>query len=223
MPTAVRCEQFADTSLDPAVRGFLHSPATPSGEGLVLTHGAGGNCQAPLLVALAEAFAGTGFAVLRCNLPYRQARPYGPPRPGDAVRDRQGLKNAVATLRKLVSGHMFLGGHSYGGRQATMLCAEEPGLVDGLLLTSYPLHPPGRPDQLRTQHLPKLQAPALFVEGTRDAFGTIEEMESALKLIPAKTELLRVEGVGHDLGFKGKVRREELPAVVLAEFQKLFG
>ncbi len=128
-------EQFAETAVDPAVRGFLDLPATASGDGLVLTHGAGGNCQAPLLVALAEAFADAGFIVLRCNLPYRQARPYGPPRPGDAARDREGLKNAVRALRKLASGRMFLGGHSYGGRQASMLCAEEPRLVNGLLLT----------------------------------------------------------------------------------------
>ncbi len=223
MPNVVRCEQFANTSLDPAVRGFLHRPAASSGDGYVLTHGAGGNCQAPLLVALAEAFAGAGFTVLCCNLPYRQARSFGPPRPADAARDREGLRNAVAALRKLVLGRMFLGGHSYGGRQATMLCAEEPGLVDGLLLTSYPLHPPGRPDQLRIQHLPKLQTPALFVEGTQDPFGSIVEMESALKLVPAKTSLLQVEGHGHDLGFKGKTRNDDLPAIVLAEFQKLFG
>jgi hypothetical protein len=155
-------------------------------------------------------------------LPYRQARPFGPPRPGDAARDRLGLKNAVSALRKLASGRIFLGGHSYGGRQASMLCAEEPRLVDGLLLTSYPLHPPGKPDQLRIQHLPKLEVPVLFVEGTHDAFGSIAEIESALKLIPARTALLKVEGAGHDLGFKGKVTREDLPGMVLTEFRRLF-
>ena len=215
-------EQFADTSVDPAVRGFIHRPATASGDGLVLTHGAGGNCQGPLMIALADAFGGAGFTVLRCNLPYRQARPFGPPRPGDAARDRLGLKNAVSALRKLASGRIFLGGHSYGGRQASMLCAEEPRLVDGLLLTSYPLHPPGKPDQLRIQHLPKLEVPVLFVEGTHDAFGSIAEIESALKLIPARTALLKVEGAGHDLGFKGKVTREDLPGIVLTEFRRLF-
>ena len=215
-------EQFADTSVDPAVRGFIHRPATASGDGLVLTHGAGGNCQGPLMIALADAFGGAGFTVLRCNLPYRQARPFGPPRPGDAARDRLGLKNAVSALRKLASGRIFLGGHSYGGRQASMLCAEEPRLVDGLLLTSYPLHPPGKPDQLRIQHLPKLEVPVLFVEGTHDAFGSIAEIESALKLIPARTALLKVEGAGHDLGFKGKVTREDLPGMVLTEFRRLF-
>jgi len=174
-------------------------------------------------VALAEAFAAAGVTVLRCDLPYRQSRSYGPPGPGDAARDREGLKNAVAALRKLVPGRIFLGGHSYGGRQATMLCADQPGLVEGLLLLSYPLHPPRKAEQLRIQHLPKLQTPALFVEGTRDPFGAPEEIESALSLIPAKTRLRLVEGAGHDLGFKGSARKEELPAFVLADFQQFFG
>jgi len=97
-----------------------------------------------------------------------------------------------------------------------MLCAAEPDLVAGLLLLSYPLHPPRKPEQLRVQHLPKLQVPALFVHGTRDPFGSVEEMESALTMIPAKTELLRVEGAGHDLGFKAKAMPEELVGVVRA-------
>ena len=217
-----RVEQFSDSSLDPAVRGFLHLPNGPVRDALILTHGAGGNCRGPLLTALAEAFSGEGFAVLRCDLPFRQARSFGPPRPGEAARDRQGLKNAVSVLRKMAPSRIFLGGQSYGGRQTTMLCADEPELVDGLLLLSYPLHAPGRPDQLRTQHLPKLGVPALFVHGTRDPFGSIEEMKVALKLIPGRTALLPVEGEGHDLGFKGKKRNGELPGIVVVEFRKLF-
>ncbi len=213
---------LTDVSLEPFVRGFLHPPTKANGDGLVLTHGAGSNCKTSLLIALAEAFTGAGFTVLRCDLPYRQDRPFGPPMPGGANRDREGLKRAVDVLRKLVSGRVYLGGHSYGGRQATMLCAEEPELVSGLLLLSYPLHPPRKPGQLRTQHFPKLQTPCLFVQGVRDPFGSIDEMESALKLIPARHELLAVEGAGHDLGFKGKSRNEELPAIILGKFQSYF-
>ena len=84
-------------------------------------------------------------------------------------------------------------------------------LVSALLLLSYPLHPPRKPEQQRTQHLPDLRTPTLFVQGTRDPFGSIAEMERALKMIPAKTKLLVVEGAGHDLGFKGKAKHEELP------------
>jgi uncharacterized protein len=223
MPANSSYEPFVDTSLDPHVRGFLHRPSAPTGDGLVLAHGAGSNSRAPLLLALAEGFAEAGFTVLRCDLPYRQSRSFGPPRPGDAAHDRQGLKNGVSSVRKLASGRLFLGGHSYGGRQSTMLCADEPGLVGGLLLLSYPLHPPRKPEQLRIQHLPKLQTPALFVHGTRDPFGSPQEIESALSLIPAKTELLKIEGAGHDLGFKGKAMQENLPALLRGEFQKFFG
>lgn len=223
MATNSAVESFQDNSLDPPVRGFLHRPGPPMLHGMILTHGAGGNGRSPLLIALAEVFSDQAIAVLRCDLPFRQVRSFGPPRPGEATRDRQGLKNVVSVFRKIVPGRIFLGGQSYGGRQATMLCADEPSLVDGLLLLSYPLHAPGKPHQLRTQHLPKLVVPALFVHGTRDPFGSIEEMKSALKLIPAKTSLLPIESVGHDLGFKAKKRRDDLPARILAEFQKIFG
>jgi uncharacterized protein len=214
---------FVDDTLVPAVRGFLHVPQGPNGNGsgLILTHGAGSNCNAPLLVAISEAFAVNGYAVLRCDLPFRQERRTGPPFPGGAERDRAGLRNAVMALRKTVAGQVFLGGHSYGGRQATMLCAAEPHLVPGLLLLSYPLHPPRKSEQLRIQHLPNLRTPSLFVHGTRDPFGSLEEMTAALRLIPAKTELMDVEGAGHDLGFKLKSKNNDLPERVAERFEAL--
>lgn len=213
---------FSETSFDPPVRGFLHTPDSPTGDALVLTHGAGGNAHMPLLVALAEAFAGAGFTVLRCDLPFRQQRSFGPPRPGDAARDRLGLKNAVAALRGLGGiKRLFIGGQSYGGRQASMLLAEDQ-VADGLLLLSYPLHAPSKPEQARTQHLPQIKVPVMFVQGTRDPFGTIEEIEGARKLIPVNTQLLPIEGAGHDLGFKGKSKREALPSLVVEEFERFF-
>jgi predicted alpha/beta-hydrolase family hydrolase len=217
--------EFAENSVEPNVRGFLHIPGSPNGDGLVLSHGAGSNSRAPLLIALAESFSAAGFTVLCCDLPFRHSRSYGPPRPGDAARDRAGLKNAIAVVKKMISGSVLLGGHSYGGRQSSMLCAElsqgAPDLVAALLLLSYPLHPPRKPEQQRTQHLPSLRTPTLFVHGTRDPFGSIAEVGQALKMIPAKTKLLPVEGAGHDLGFKGKAKREELTSTILAEFQEL--
>ena len=212
---------FRDATANPTVRGFLHSPVNPNGDALILTHGAGSNCNAPLLVAVAEIFAEQGYTVLRGDLPFRQDRPTGPPFPGNAQRDRDGLYNAVLAIRKLTTARVFLGGHSYGGRQSTMLCAEEPDLVSGLLLLSYPLHPPRKPEQLRTQHLPNLRTPSLFVHGTRDPFGSVEEMEKALALIPAHKELLPVEGAGHDLNFKGK-KSQELPGRVFDGWVGMF-
>jgi len=240
---ATTIRDFADNAVDPKVRGYLHVPDAPNNDGLVLTHGAGSNAQAPLLVALAETFKAHGYTVLRCDLPYRQSRSFGPPGPGDAARDRAGLRNALAALTNhlgaprlaafarrgdsapadpRVSGKIFLGGHSYGGRQCSMLCAEQPDIVSALLLLSYPLHPPRRPEQQRTQHLPDLRTPALFVHGTRDPFGSVAEMERALKMIPAKTKLLSIEGAGHDLGFKGKAKQEALPRLIFSEFTMFF-
>jgi uncharacterized protein len=209
-------EAFEDSSRGlPHVRGVLHR-AAPSAEndglprashersparddGLVLTHGAGSNAQQPLLVALAPALAEQGVSVLRCDLPFRQARRRGPPPAGSGELDREGLRRAVQALGRLVAGRMFLGGHSYGGRQATMLAAAAPERLTGLLLLSYPLHPPGRPSASRTAHFPDLRTPALFVHGTDDAFGSIDEMRAALALIAAPTALMIVEGGKHDL------------------------
>ena len=187
---------FRDESRSPTVCGFWHEVDTPRGT-LVLTHGAGSNAAAPLLVAVAEAFANAGYAVLRCDLPFRQLRPHGPPFPAHAVQDRTGLENAVLSVKD--RGPVWLGGHSYGGRQASMLAAEKPDLVKALLLLSYPLHPPRRPADLRTAHFPNLRTPALFVHGERDPFGSIEELRQAITLIPARTELHPVPGAGHDL------------------------
>jgi uncharacterized protein len=209
---------FVDESRTPAVRGFWHDAAVEPGREakgvLILAHGAGSNAAAPVLVAVAEAFAAAGYAVLRCDLPFRQARPHGPPFPATAARDREGLENAVASVRG--PGRVILGGHSYGGRQASMLAAEKPGLVDALLLLSYPLHPPRKPDQLRTAHFPQLNTPALFVHGARDPFGSHEEMQRAIGLIPARTKLMEIERAGHELACFGWA-----PLAVL-EMEKLF-
>ncbi len=167
---------------------------------MLLTHGAGSNRNAPLLVALANAFSEHDVEVLRYDLAFRQERPKGPPRPGDAARDREGLREQILKLREKNPEQVWLGGQSYGGRQSSMLAAEFPGLVDRLLLLSYPLHAPGKPAQLRTAHFPKLSMPVLFVHGSRDPFGSLDEMRSAIQLIPAPVQLMEVEGAGHDLG-----------------------
>jgi predicted alpha/beta-hydrolase family hydrolase len=189
----------------------------------VLTHGAGGSAGAPLLVALAERFAARGLTVLRYDLPFRQASRTAPPRPAGAATDREGLRSAVASMRSKVGGRVFLGGQSYGGRQASMLAASEPGLADALLLLSYPLHPPGRPAELRTAHLPQLTAPTLFAHGSRDPFGSLEEIEAARLLVPAPTALIAVPGGGHDLFRAPRRAGTDVAAEVVAAFLQLVG
>jgi len=198
------------------VFGVLHRPPAACGDAIVLAHGAGSNHAAPLLIKMAEAFAGAGYLALRYDLPFRRQRPKGPPFPAAAARDREGVASAVAALRGLVTGRVFAGGHSYGGRQTAMAAAEHPGLADGLLLLSYPLHPPHRPEQKRTAFFPDLRTPALFVHGTADPFASPEELREAMALIPARTDLLLVEGAGHDLK-----RAPSLSAEILDRFHAL--
>jgi uncharacterized protein len=183
----------------PAIKGFVHRPADADGRGMVLTHGAGGNCTAPLLVAAADALAGVGLTVLRCDLPFRQRRAKGPPSPATAAADRAGLEMAIDAVRAVAPGPTLLGGQSYGARQASLLAAEKPGLAAGLLLLSYPLHTPGKRDRPRTEHFPRLDTPSVLVHGTADPFGTIDEIRSALTLISAATTLIPIERAGHDL------------------------
>ena len=104
--------EFSDMSTDAPVRGFLHSPHVPGSHCLILTHGAGADCRTLLLTTLAEAFCAAGLTVLRCNLPFRQSRPHGPPPRGNAGKDQQGLRAAIASMRLITRGRIFLGGHS---------------------------------------------------------------------------------------------------------------
>jgi predicted alpha/beta-hydrolase family hydrolase len=186
------------------VRGVLHRPPVSNGDAFALTHGAGSNANAPLLVRMADALAEA----------FRMVRPKGPPFPAMAARDREGIARAVDAVRKLAGGRIFAGGHSYGGRQTATAAAEHSGFADALLLLSYPLHPPRKPEQMRTSFFPELRTPALFVHGTADPFGTVPELRAAMTTIPAHTDLLAVEGAGHDL--------KSAPAAdVVARFQAL--
>ena len=204
LPAPVTFHEEAGEGL--AVRGTLHAPAGTASSGLVLTHGAGSTRDSPLLVALAEALASRGVAVLRCDLPFRQTRPHGPPAPTGAPRDRAGLRAAVLALRRAGVSAVCLGGHSYGGRQTSVLAAEDPSLVPAILLLSYPLHPPGRPENRRVAHFPELRVPALFVHGADDPFGSVAELQDALRLFPTPPTLHVEPGVGHDLGAARRAR-----------------
>jgi uncharacterized protein len=215
-------DEFADTSnTNATVQGFLHRPVLPGTDCLILTHGAGANCRSLLLTTLADALCAAGLTVLRCDLPFRQSRPHGPPPRGSAERDQEGLRAAVTSMRRIITGKIFLGGHSYGGRQASVLAAKEPGLVERLLLLSYPLHPPQRPGELRTSHFSALHVPALFVSGARDGFGSVPEMEAALKTIPSPTQLITIPSAGHEL--MTNRNRNELAGQIVGAFLSFSG
>jgi uncharacterized protein len=183
-----------------AIAGVAHEPkGTPSGV-VVLTHGAGGSRESSLLKRICDEWARRGWLAVRYDLPYRRRRPKGPPS-GSAATDRAGIEQAVALARTLAGGPIVAGGHSYGGRQTSMAVAE--GLtVDVLTLFSYPVHPPGKPEKPRTEHLPDIGVPTVFTHGTSDPFGTIDEVRAAAALIPAPTEIVQITGARHELGSK---------------------
>lgn len=184
----------------PDIAGVAHHPDGPPAGAVVLTHGAGGSREAPLLVRICDEWARRGWLAVRYNLPYRRRRPKGPPS-GSAVADRAGVAEAVDTVRSLVDGPVLAGGHSYGGRMTSMAVADGLAL-DVLTLFSYPLHPPGKPERARVEHLPRITVPTVFTHGTADPFGTIAELTAAAGLVGAPTTLVEVTGARHDLASK---------------------
>lgn len=184
-----------------AIAGIAHRPSEEPSGAVMLTHGAGGNRDSPLLIRICDEWAARGWLAVRFDLPYRRRRPKGPPS-GSAAADRDGIVEAISLARELVDGPVLAGGHSYGGRQTSMVAAESPGLVDGLTLFSYPLHPPGKPANLRTEHFGFITARTVFTHGTSDPFGTLDELRQATGLIPADTEIVEVTGARHDLASK---------------------
>jgi len=183
------------------IAGIAHEPKGKAKGVVVLTHGAGGSRESPLLKKICDEWASRGWLAVRYNLPYRRRRPKGPPS-GSAKADQAAILEAVETVRELADGPIIAGGHSYGGRLTSMSVADEGLALDLLTLFSYPLHPPGKPERARTEHLPRITAPTVFTHGTSDPFGTIDELRPAAALIPAPTEIVEVTGARHDLGSK---------------------
>jgi uncharacterized protein len=205
------------TDLDD-IAGVAHPPVgTPDGV-VVLTHGAGGNRDSALLQRLCDEWARRGWLAVRYNLPYRRRRPKGPPS-GSAATDRAGIVEAITVCRGLANGPLIVGGHSYGGRQTSMVIAAKEVQVDVLTLFSYPVHPPGKPERARTEHLPDIGVPTVFTHGTSDPFGTAEELRSAAALIPAPTQIVEIAGARHDLGSKTL----DVPRLAVAAALRLLG
>ncbi len=183
------------------IAGVAHEPTeTPAGV-VVLTHGAGGSRESPLLQNICDEWARRGWLAVRYNLPYRRRRPKGPPS-GSSAADRAGIVEAVTVCRSLGDGPLIAGGHSYGGRLTSMVLAASEVDVDVLTLFSYPVHPPGKPERARTEHLPDITVPTVFTHGTSDPFGTPTELRDAAALIAAPTEIVEVTGARHDLASK---------------------
>ncbi|MDT5088845.1 MAG: uncharacterized protein QOG47_1552 [Mycobacterium sp.] len=200
------------------IAGIAHQPdGTPAGV-VVLTHGAGGNRDSPMLQRLCDEWARRGWLAVRYDLPYRRRRAKGPPS-GSATGDRVGIVEAIAVCRGLADGPVIAGGHSYGGRMTSMVVAEKVAHVDVLTLFSYPVHPPGKPERARTEHLPNIAVPTVFAHGTSDPFGTLSEVRDAAALIPAPTQIVEIAGARHDLGSKTL----DVPGLAVAAALRLLG
>lgn len=183
------------------IAGIEHRPnATPTGV-VLLTHGAGGSREAPLLKKLCDGWAARGWLAIRYDLPYRRRRPKGPPS-GSAAADQEGIVEAIALAHTLTDGPVIAGGHSYGGRMTSMVAADHDVDLDVLTLFSYPLHPPGKPERARTEHLPRIAVPTVFTHGTSDPFGSLDELAAAARLLTAPHRIVEITGARHDLGSK---------------------
>jgi hypothetical protein len=185
----------------PDVTAAVHRPGRPRGVAVLLAPGAGGDLDADGLVALAEVLADRGHLTVRVNLPYRERGRGGPPK---AERSAPHLADIVTAARRRLAPRRgwVVGGKSYGGRVASLAVAD--GLdADGLLFYGYPLHPPGKPERLRVDHWPRIDIPALFLQGTDDPLCDLALLGEHLPELSAGATLVTVEGGDHSLRIAG--------------------
>jgi uncharacterized protein len=188
-----------------------------AGISLILAHGAGANQRSGFMVRFAGALAGRGIETITFNFVYSEAGRRLPDRNdkleacwrGVIAACRSGTIGGNRERRKLA-----IGGKSMGGRIASQVAAADPDATAGLVLLGYPLHPPGRPDKPRLKHLPAIRAPMLFVQGSRDAFGTPDELTPVLATLTAPARLRVVEGGDHSF----KVAKQALSQDQVYEF-----
>ena len=182
---------------------LVYRSPEPRGQALVLAHGAGAPQQSGFLVGFARALTPLGIDVATFNFLYMEQRRKAPDRAPLLEACYRAAIDAVA--RELDRDELFIGGKSMGGRIATQVAAADPSLaIDGVVLLGYPLHPPGRPDQRRDAHLPKVGRPMLFVQGARDAFGTPEELIPIVRAIGASASIHIVDGGDHSFKLSRK-------------------
>ena len=193
--------------------------AAPDSAGalLVLAHGAGAGQRHPFMVSVAASLAGRGIDVLTFNFPYMEQTRRAP----DPAPALESCFRAVITAAidggLLGTRRLFIGGKSMGGRMATHLAAQGLDALAGVIALGYPLHPPGKPQQMRTAHLPAITVPVLIVQGERDTFGTPAELTPVIEEMRAPVTLHVVAGGDHSLAVRGRTNRpavEPIDAVV---------
>jgi len=194
MPEHISIEVASDQKVTAII--YAAAKARRAGIGLILGPGAGAPQTSGFMVTFASELAARGIDVVTFNFLYMEQRRRVP----DPNAKLEGCYRAVieaVARRKL--GKLAIGGKSMGGRIASQVAALGAAEVAGLVLLGYPLHPPGRPEELRVKHLPAIETPMLFVQGSRDAFGTPEELRPFMRKLKARAELHVVEGGDHSL------------------------
>ena len=178
-------------------RGVSVYPSENARAALILAHGAGAGQKSAFMVAAARALAARGIVTATFDFPY-MAEGRKVPDKGPVLEDAWREAIAQASARPEFTGlPLFIGGKSMGGRIASQAAAERPLPITGLIFLGYPLHPPGKPTQRRDAHLPNIQVPMLFVQGSRDAFGAADEIRALLPRLAPSTELYELEGGDH--------------------------
>jgi uncharacterized protein len=183
------------------VSGAVHEPSRATGPAVLLTPGAGGSFEGAPLTGLAAVLCRLGCTVIRANLPHHEQGRRAPRAEASVPGFRALLAAARSTLGPDRS--WVAGGKSYGGRVASLAAVDGDLGVSGLIFHGYPLHPPGKPEQLRVEHWHRVPVPALFLQGTRDTFGTAAEVEEHLTKLRRRATLVPVEGADHSLDLAG--------------------
>jgi predicted alpha/beta-hydrolase family hydrolase len=179
---------------------------------LVLAHGAGAGQKHPFMTATAKGLAARGISVVTFDFPYMRARRHVPDK---APVLEESFREVIDAARKWsTTSDVFIGGKSMGGRMATHLGAQGLEGVRGIVALGYPLHPPGRPDKPRTEHLPSIHVPVLIVQGERDTFGTPDELDPVVATMKTKVTLHVVAGGDHSLTVRGKKKDDAFQDVL---------
>ena len=204
-----RSELSVRINRDAQVTALIFCAAEPGLDAaLILAHGAGAGQHSPFMTSFATAFAELGVHAITFNFPYTEQR--------RRIPDRRPVLEAcyaavIQSVKSELGGttNLFIGGKSMGGRIATQVAAD--GVAEsprGIVLLGYPLHPPGRPAQRRDAHLPDVRCPMLFIQGSRDAFGTPAELEPVFASLRAAATLHVVEGGDHSFKVPNSGRRQ---------------
>lgn len=186
---------------------------------LILAHGAGAGLLHPFMTTFARGLSERGVDVVTFNFVYMQRRKHVPDRMPQLVECYRAVIEAARAHVDSARERLFIGGKSMGGRAATHVAADDSALtLAGIVLLGYPLHPPGRPDQRRDAHLPDVKRPMLFVQGSRDTFGTPSELKPILASLSPLPTLHHVDGGDHSFKIAGRDAKTRQPAVY-AEIQ----